>query len=610
MKRILPAACIVGVLIPFFACFYKVLFLGEQFAYRDAAHFYYPLYKTVQDEWTAGRWPLWDVHENSGMPLLGNPTAAVLYPGKAIYAAFPYPWAARIYTIAHVALAFGGTWFFLRGLNVSRTGSLIAALSYSFAGPILFQYCNIVFLVGAAWAPFGFRGIDRWLRRKSPWGLFELAGALAMQTLGGDPQIAYLTGVCAGGYALGLYLLSDLKRASKLYGFLAALACLLLLATGPLLYAGALGSMGPRDRSNFAADAPKYARVAAAFVWVVAGVSVLLAARSRKTIGKLSVGLAGLAFAAVLAGLLASAQLLPVLEYAAGTSRAADEGPHEIYPFSLPVYRAIEFVWPHFFGKLAGTNRYWLDYVPPISGERRVWTPSLYLGGLTIVLALSAFGSRKGQPWRGWLSAILLLSFLCSLGSYGSPVWWARETTSGARLFGPHDPPDRAFRVDGLMPDGDGSLYGVFARLLPGFNQFRYPSKLLTLSCLAIASLAGLGWDGLLEGGRNGRAAKSVALFIFIASLLAVWRFTFDATSLSRLFHSQVQGGRLGLWSFPAYGGVPGYAAGADHFYGRLCIDSPADLSGLSKTKARVRSGRLAFGFRFGISERRADHHH
>ena len=39
------------------------------------------------------------------MPLLGNPTAAVLYPGKLLYAALPYPWAARLYIVAHTLLA-------------------------------------------------------------------------------------------------------------------------------------------------------------------------------------------------------------------------------------------------------------------------------------------------------------------------------------------------------------------------------------------------------------------------------------------------------------------------------------------------------------------------
>src|SRR5580704_4288192 len=83
----------------FLACYSPVLFRGRQFGFRDAAHYYYPLYQRVQQEWDAGRVPLWEKEENAGMPLLGNPTAAVLYPLKVIHAVLPYACAARIYVV-------------------------------------------------------------------------------------------------------------------------------------------------------------------------------------------------------------------------------------------------------------------------------------------------------------------------------------------------------------------------------------------------------------------------------------------------------------------------------------------------------------------------------
>ena len=197
----LPLGCLLALVA---ACFGSVLVGGEQFAFRDSAHYYYPLYQQVQAEWDAGRVPLWSTQENGGMPLLGNPTAAVLYPGKVIYAAFAYPWAARLYVIAHVLLAFAGMLALMRSWDVGRTGSTLSALSFAFGVPVLFQYCNIIFLVGAAWMPLGFRAVDRWLRLGRRLGQIELAVVLAMQVLGGDPQVAYLTGLCAGGYAIGL----------------------------------------------------------------------------------------------------------------------------------------------------------------------------------------------------------------------------------------------------------------------------------------------------------------------------------------------------------------------------------------------------------------------
>ena len=187
-------------------CYRRVLFAGEQFAFRDAVHFYYPLYLRVQQEWEAGRWPLWDPGQNGGIPLLGYPMAAVLYPGKLVYAILPFPWAHRLYVVAHTVVAFVGMLALARSLGISGVGSCLGALSYAFGGPVLFQYCNVIYLVGAAWAPWGFRAVDRLLRLHRRSGAVELALVLALQTLGGDPEAAYLTAVCGGGYAVVLAL--------------------------------------------------------------------------------------------------------------------------------------------------------------------------------------------------------------------------------------------------------------------------------------------------------------------------------------------------------------------------------------------------------------------
>src|SRR6516164_2769388 len=109
------------------ACFGPVLLGGRQFGYRDAAHFYYPLYQRVQEEWRAGRLPLWEAEENAGMPLLGNPATAVLYPGKLIYALFPYAWGARLYVVLHVLLAFAGQWVLLRHWEVTPGGAALGS---------------------------------------------------------------------------------------------------------------------------------------------------------------------------------------------------------------------------------------------------------------------------------------------------------------------------------------------------------------------------------------------------------------------------------------------------------------------------------------------------
>src|ERR1700730_13053145 len=109
MRRAVVPLLIAGCLLALVGAFFgSVLWKGEQFSYRDAAHFYYPLYQRGQQEWEAGRWPLWEAEENAGMPLLGIPTSAVLYPGKIIYALFSYAWGTGLSVVAPAILAFAG----------------------------------------------------------------------------------------------------------------------------------------------------------------------------------------------------------------------------------------------------------------------------------------------------------------------------------------------------------------------------------------------------------------------------------------------------------------------------------------------------------------------
>jgi Bacterial membrane protein YfhO len=529
-------ACLLGLL---YACFGSVLFRGEQFAFRDAGHFYYPLYLKVQQEWNAGRVPLWSPEENSGMPLLGNPTAAVLYPGKLIYALLPYAWGARLYIIAHVLLAVAGMYVLMRSWGISQTGSGISALSYAFSGPVLFQYCNVIFLVGAAWVPFGLRYADRWLRLGERPAIIGLAFVLAMQVLGGEPQSAYLVGLCAAGYALGLYSFRRAQRRPSLgdgagdgtirrrsrHGVGLWIVLALMLWTAATLagawYFPSLRYLNPRRKGLLPIPVLPWIPAFRMGVLVAWGAAGLWMARRWLRRRDLPLGgmLAGLACSALLGGCLAGAQLLPVLEFSRLTVRAADEGTHEIYPFSLTPTRCVEWLWPNISGRQLNGHSSWISALTP-NMPNRPWVPTLYGGGLAILLALTVIRLRDAPEWHYWLVAILIVSFLLSLGEFGGPLGYARRIPQVAAWVGPNDPLEApVLRFDGHLRDGDGSLYWLMATALPGFRSFRYPAKLLTFTALALSALAGVGWD---RGARVGdRRAIVTAIVLLVLTAVA-----------------------------------------------------------------------------------------
>jgi hypothetical protein len=207
---------------------------------------------------------------------------------------------------------------------------------------------------------------------------------------------------------------------------------------------------------------------------------------------------------------------------------------HDLYPFSIEPFRLVELAWPNVLGMEFGGNTSWRDALRLPWGRPGIWAPSLYLGGLTLVLAGGALTIRGGPPRRVWLAVIVVVSLLASLGQFTSPLLAVRALAAVARWpafqelvrdLGPLEPLQTPpIRLDRYLRDGDGSVYWWLATVLPGFRQFRFPAKLFTFTAIGLAALAGLGWDGLRAGG-TGRYAGMFAtcLLLSLAVLAGVW---------------------------------------------------------------------------------------
>jgi len=468
--------------------FAGLLFGGGMFAFRDTAHFYYPLLKLVTGEWAAGRVPLWNPYENLGQPLAANPTSSAFYPGLAVFALpLGYVWCFRIYVLGHLILAVLGAYGLARRFAASVPAAGVAAISYAFSGTVLFQHCNVVFLVGAAWLPVAMIAADRMLRQES--GDKGEGTGVRGQGAGVRGQGAGVRGQGAGVRGQGA---EDRGRV----GWAVALGMVLALMV-----------LGGDPQAAY--HAGLLAALYAAWLWWTqrkAACGFATAARGR---------LALLALAAVTAALLSAVQVLPSLEYARRSNR--DVGsftdrllcriepgthPEHTYHFSVGPWRLAEYVWPNVFGRQFPAHRRWIDVLP---AEGRVWVPSLYMGLLPLLLAVSAmrfrrkrhgslFESNSGgraarSPEDGsarFFTWLILLAVLASFGWYGLG-WLVGEVWL---LFG-GDP-------GGAAPVG--GLYWLMNVLLPGYAYFRYPAKLLVVAALGLSVLAARGFDRVFGG--------------------------------------------------------------------------------------------------------------
>ena len=340
-------------------------------------------------------------------------------------------------------------------------------------------------------------------------GAAELAAVLALQTLGGDPEAAYLTAVCGAGYAVVLAVNDRVQPRLPLAWpmGLGAVSIWVLATLG--LASSRIVRDGTLATNGFVLAA-----------WVVALLAMAWRWYCRPGEARLAPLLARLFTACMLALALAAAQVLPVAEFASQSQRMNRLAPSQIYLFSMEPFRVVELVWPNVFGTSSPENRAWLQAIPPV-GDHQLWVDSLYMGSLALVLALSAARVKAGPPWRVWLTIVAVVGLVISCGRFASPLWWARCGPFEATL-GPHDPTSGEVRSDSFLHDGAGSPYGLLSMLLPGFGVFRFPSKLLVFTAVGLSVLAGLGWDRVTAGEAEARRLRRLCLAGLGASVLGL----------------------------------------------------------------------------------------
>ena len=147
----------------------------------------------------------------------------------------------------------------------------------------------------------------------------------------------------------------------------------------------------------------------------------------------------------MLALLISAVQLVPGLEFISRSPRATSgQTPAVIYDNSIHPARFIEGLWPNFFGTIGQGNHRWLEALPP-TYDYQVWMESLYQGTPILILGLAAAGFRRGPTRRAWLTAVAIVGFAGSLGTYGSPLFWARNYSPLASVVGQN--PFRALKA-------------------------------------------------------------------------------------------------------------------------------------------------------------------
>ena len=193
-----PIFLLLGLVTLFFS---PLLFSSKIFAYRDFHHYFYPTRLFAASCIRNGQIPLWNPYLYSGIPFLANLQSHIFYPPAVIYYLLPFDFGLKLFIVFHFALAGSFMYLLMREFRLSKTSSLVSAITYAFSGYLLSVVDMLTSLTSAAWTPLIFLFFNKALSsecgmRNAECGRFKwiaLTGiALGLQFLGGEPTVLYL----------------------------------------------------------------------------------------------------------------------------------------------------------------------------------------------------------------------------------------------------------------------------------------------------------------------------------------------------------------------------------------------------------------------------------
>ena len=149
-----------------------------------------------------GNLALWNPYVFSGMPLLGNFQAALLYPVNWVHLILPTDKAINLEIAIDVFLAGLGMFYWTRNRNLHMVACLTAAALWMFGAPFFLKITpgHLTPLAAICWIPFLLLATDWLLTDRIRQGCLLGTFAAAMQILAGHPQTVYNTLIAVGLY--------------------------------------------------------------------------------------------------------------------------------------------------------------------------------------------------------------------------------------------------------------------------------------------------------------------------------------------------------------------------------------------------------------------------
>ena len=414
----------------------------------------YPWKTLIRQAISERQLPLWNPYLFTGVPFLAAGQHSALYPFSIVFYVLPLSMAYGVFTWWMLALAGMSAYAFARVLRVGRGGAMFAAIAYMFSGFFVSSVVFPMMIAGAAWLPLLLALIEMVVRKQEEKGNAPFV------------PVAYIV---AGSLVLGAQILAGHVE----------ITYYVLLVAG--LYS----------------------------LWRLFGVW------RRIGVWRPVARIAGWLLFMVMTGvLLGAVQLIPLYELVRENFRQGSVTYSQVVNWAWPSRQLLTFFLPDVFGNPAhhSIRDWWtgvrLDAWPNAFGQETrtvFWgvknyvEGSNYLGILTLVLAVAAFFDVGGRL-RG-----------NSVRQPSDRPGWVRPPTGRFYVIG--------FALLALLSLAFAfgtPLYAVLFYGLPGYRQLHSAFRWVFPYTLAMAMLAGFGFERLqlaVEGVHTARLGGERRLF-------------------------------------------------------------------------------------------------
>lgn len=199
------------------AFFYREVFLGYGFFWRDIFNHSYPAKWFLANCIQKGYLPLWNPYIQLGQPHLADLSNQTLYFLNFLFLILPAKFAINYTIIIEFCLCAIFTYLFAKNITSNKIISIFSAISFTFCGYCVSLTCNLEYLSTIAWLPAIFWAFYRCLESNKTIYLALCSLFLSMLIFCGDPTSYYF--VVGFLYLRCLFNIKDQKEALKSFKY-------------------------------------------------------------------------------------------------------------------------------------------------------------------------------------------------------------------------------------------------------------------------------------------------------------------------------------------------------------------------------------------------------